>query len=127
MTSALSSRTKPSAGLAVAVLAIVGSAALTTPAFADAKQSDVVAACKRTKGCGYIDTGNGTGYGCSPHACFQCGDGKCHQTRMSGDALGKAFSPRRTATNEALVHRGTATPVNVAAPSNTHARMGGRH
>ena len=134
---ALSSRTTLRMSLAIAVLTIVGSAALSTPASA-AKQKDVLAACKRTAGCGYIDIGNGTGYGCSPHACFQCANGKCHQTRVTGtgrsnykpgagDTIGKVLSPSRTKANDAIVHRGNIAPVKFATPGNNHMRTGGRH
>ena len=137
MTFALSSRTKLHVSLAVAVLTVVGSAALSTPASA-AKQKDVLAACGRTKGCGYIDTGNGTGYGCSPHACFQCANGKCHQTRLTstgrskykpgaGDTIGKVLSPSHTKANDAPVHRGSTSSVKLATPGNNHMRTGGRH
>lgn len=137
MTLALSSRTTLRMSLAIAALTIVGTAALSTPASA-AKQKDVLAACSRTKGCGYIDNGNGTGYGCSPHACFECANGKCHQTRLTGtgrstykpgarDTIGKVLSTNSTKANDAIVHRGNTTPVKFAAPGNNHMRMGGRH
>jgi hypothetical protein len=83
----LSSRMKlPTRLSGFTALAIAGAAALSTPAYA-AKQSDVVAACKRTKGCemGYM---GGDAYGCSPHACFNCSNGKCHQVRSS-DVAGR--------------------------------------
>jgi hypothetical protein len=115
-------------------LAVVGASALSTPAFAAAKQSDVVAACKRTKGCVMYPGTNGGVGGCSPHACFSCTKGKCVQTaaRPSGGGKSKpsagsiSLTNRRTA-NGAQIHRGNTAPVNVAAPINNHARMGGRH
>lgn len=123
--------------LGFAALAIAGSVALPAPASA-AKQSAVLAACNRTKGCGYIDTGNGTGYGCSPHACFQCANGKCHQTRTSdggrlsykpgaGVAMSKLPSQGSTGANDTLIHRGNTAPANYSALSSNHTRMGGRH
>jgi hypothetical protein len=108
---------------AIAVLAIVGSDAVSTPASAAAKEKDVVAACKRTKGCGIIDTGNGTSYGCSPHACFSCSNGKCTQTRRTGNV---PLTNRATA-NGTQIYRGNTAPANLAAPSNNPMRMGGRH
>jgi len=135
MTFSLTSRTTLHTGFAVAVLAIVGSAALSTPASA-AKQSDVVAACKRTKGCAMFPGQNGTLGGCSPHACFTCSNGKC--TKVPDRLVGKpnlgrqttvgtvALTNRATA-NDALVHRGDTARTNFAATSNNHMRMGGRH
>lgn len=123
MTFELSSRTKLHLNFAIAVLAIIGPAAISTPASADAKEKDVVAACKRTKGCGIVDTGGGTSYGCSPHACFTCGNGKCVQTRRTDNV-----SPTKSATaNGTQVYRANTAQTHFAAPSNNHMRMGGRH
>ena len=123
--------------LGLTAFAITATIALPAPASA-AKQSSVIAACNRTKGCGYVDTGNGTGYGCSPHACFQCANGKCHQTRTSdggrlnykpgeGVALNKLHTQDSTRTSDTLVHRGNTAPANYSALSSNHMRMGGRH
>jgi hypothetical protein len=135
MTLALSSRTKLRMSLAIAVLAVVGSAALSTPASA-AKQSTVVAACKRTAGC-VIITGSGGGVsGCSPHACFTCSNGKCTKVpdRIVGKpnlgpktTIGNASLTKRVTANDTVVHRGSTAPVQFAAPGNNHMRMGGRH
>lgn len=122
MTFKLSSRTMLHMNFAIAVLAIVGSAAFSTPASA-AKEKDVVAACKRTKGCGIVDTGNGTSYGCSPHACFTCSNGKCVQTRRTGNAS----LTKSTTANGTDIRRGNTAPANFAEPSNNHVKMGGRH
>jgi len=135
MTFSLSSRTKLNTGFAIAVLAIVGSAALSTPASA-AKQSDVVAACKRTKGCAMFPGENGTLGGCSPHACFTCSNGKC--TKVPNRFVGKPNLGRQTTirnvaltnrvtANDSVIHRDNAVPVRFAAPANNHMRMGGRH
>ena len=135
MTFSLSSRTKLNTGFAIAVLAIVGSAALSTPASA-AKQSDVVAACKRTKGCAMFPGENGTLGGCSPHACFTCSNGKCTivPDRLVGKpnlgrqtTIGNISLTNRATANDAVVHRGNAAPVQFAAPGNNHVRMSGRH
>jgi hypothetical protein len=138
MTLALSSRTKLHMGLAIAILTVVGSATLSTPAFAAAKQSDVVAACKRTKGCTMFPGQNGGLGGCTPNVCFSCTKGKCVQTLTSeggrskykpgaGDTIGKLLSPSHTKANDAIVHRGNTAPVKFAAPGNSHMRTGGRH
>lgn len=135
MTFSLASRTKLNTSLALAVLAIVGSAALSTPASAAAKQSDVVAACKRTKGCAMFPGPNGGLGGCSPHACFTCSNGKCTKVpdRLVGKpnlgrktAIGEVSLTNRATANDASVHRGNTAPVQVAAPGNNHMRMGGR-
>ena len=125
----LTSHTKLHMNLTLAVLAVMGAAALSAPAFADAKQKDVVAACKRTKGCemGYVDGG---AYGCSPHACFVCNNGKCHSVRSSGGGRLK-YKPMVGSTVASAsatgIRRGNAAPVKVAAPGNNHVRTGGRH
>jgi hypothetical protein len=63
----------------VAAVALSSVALLSTPAFA-AKESAVIAACKRTPGC-WFDKNKGVGrtIGCSPHACFDCINGVCKQ------------------------------------------------
>ena len=135
MTFSLSSRTKLSTGFAIAVLAIVGSAALSTPASA-AKQSTLVAACKRTAGCWMEKSSAGGLTGCSPNACFHCFKGKCFALSESGGNRGHtAGKPgggnisltNRATANDAVVHRGNAAPVQFAAPGNNHVRMSGRH
>ena len=64
-------------------------------AFAAAKQSDVVAACKRTKGCVMYPGTNGGVGGCSPHACFSCTKGKCVQTAARPSGGGQVETQRR--------------------------------
>ena len=115
-------------------LAVVGASALSTPAFAAAKQSDVVAACKRTKGCVMYPGTNGGVGGCSPHACFSCTNGKCVQTAARPSDSGKSKPgtgsislTNRTTANGTQIHRENTAPVNFAASSNNHVRMGGRH
>ena len=134
MTFNLSSRTKLHMSLALAVLAIVGSATLSTPASA-AKQSDVVAACKRTKGCVLSEGINGGVAGCSPHACFSCTKGKCVQTstRVGGTKsgvkgkIGNVSLTNRTTATGTRIHRGNTAVATFAAPSTNHMRMGRRH
>ena len=128
------SRTKLHMSLALAVLAIVGSAALSTPASA-AKQSDVVAACKRTKGCVLFQGTNGGVAGCSPHACFSCTKGKCVQTsaRVGNSKsgvkrkIGNATLRNRTTTTGTRINRGGTAPVRSRASNSNHVRMGHRH
>ena len=114
-------------------LAVVGASALPAPAFAAAKQSDVVAACKRTTGCVMYPGTNGGVGGCSPHACFSCTNGKCVQTARSSDggkskpSIGSISLTNRTTAHGTQIHRQNTTPVNFAASSNNHVRMGGRH
>jgi hypothetical protein len=101
----LSSRMKLHTSLLLAAFAIASSAALPTPAAA-AKQSDVLAACKRTPHC-IATVKDGDAYGCSPHACFVCSNGKCQQVRSTvveglknksrvGNAVGTASSASGT-------------------------------
>jgi hypothetical protein len=64
------------------VTAVLSVATLSTPAFA-AKESAVIAACKRTPGCWFQkDKTYGT-YGCSPNACFECPRGNCRRTAVT--------------------------------------------
>jgi hypothetical protein len=67
------------AACAIVAVPLLSVALLSTPAFA-AKQSAVLAACKRTSGCWTTSLGNGGVAGCSPHACFECYKGSCHRT-----------------------------------------------
>jgi hypothetical protein len=105
-----SSRMKLLRSLLLAAFAIAGSAALPTPAAA-AKQSDVLAACKRTPGC-WSDTNNNSTIGCSPHACFLCQKGKCVQTRTTGPGGQKNISTVGTAVGTASTASGTKMSVN---------------
>jgi hypothetical protein len=66
----------------IAGLLTAFAASFSTPAAA-AKTSDVVAACKNTPGCQSNDLGGGHVVGCSPKACFDCANGKCHAFRSS--------------------------------------------
>lgn len=134
MTFSLSSRTKLNTGLAFAVLALAASAALPTPASA-AKQSTVVAACKRTAGCVIIAGSGGGVSGCSPHACFTCSKGNCTKVpdRLVGKpnlgrntTIGNVSLSNRATANGSLAHRGDTAPVRIAAPANNHMSMGHR-
>jgi hypothetical protein len=62
----------------VVAVPLLSVALLSTPAFA-AKQSAVLAACKRTPGCWIYRDRSGGYNGCSPNACFQCYKGSCSQ------------------------------------------------
>ena len=137
----LSSRMKLQTSLIrLTALAIVSAAALSTPASA-AKQSDVMAACKRTKGC-WTETSNGNTFGCSPHACFICEKGKCFQARNSvgegkkggagvGSTAVNVSSTRHTTLSTPTVNRGDPAPVRSGAtvnnPGTTKMGMGGKH
>jgi len=61
----------------VVVVPLISVALLSTPAFA-AKQSAVLAACKRTPGC-VITRGYGQVVGCTPIVCFECKKGNCQR------------------------------------------------
>lgn len=63
----------------ILLAALASAALLSTPAFA-AKQSAVLAACKRTPGCWSQNLGNGRVSGCSPNACFDCFNGSCRRS-----------------------------------------------
>jgi len=66
--------------MAIAAIAIVAGASLSTPAAAaKTTTGQVVAACKRTAGCSYNTDGGQYVWGCSPHACFFCSDGGCNE------------------------------------------------
>ena len=66
----------------VVVVPLVSVVLLSTPAFA-AKQSAVLAACKRTKGCSSTSIGGGEVVGCSPNACFHCSGGNCRRIAIT--------------------------------------------
>lgn len=119
---AISSRPNLHMNLTLAALAIAGAAALSTPAFA-AKQSTVVAACKRTPQCSIITGSDGSVNGCSPHACFTCSKGKC--VKVPDRLVDKPKLGPKTTTGAEVV-RANIAPVNFATPSNNHMRMGGR-
>lgn len=130
----LSSRMKlPTRLIGFTALAVLGAVALSAPALA-AKQSDVVAACKRTNGCVMYPGTNGGLGGCSPHACFSCTKGKCVQTARVGGSksgvkstIGNVSLTSRATATDTRIHPGNTAPVAFAAPSNDHMRMGGRH
>lgn len=67
----------PAAFMALALFLF--STMLIVPADAAAKQSKVLAACKRTAGCWTASCGKGCVSGCSPHACFFCDKKVCHK------------------------------------------------
>ena len=113
-----SSRMTLHGSLLLAAFAIAGSAALPTPAAA-AKTSDVLAACKRTKGCGWSTWNDGTIVGCSPNACFKCSGGKCHQidrTEPGGQknisAVGRAVGTASPAGGTKMSTNGNVESVN---------------
>jgi hypothetical protein len=145
----LSSRMTLHGSLLLAAFAIAGSAALPTPAAA-AKTSDVLAACKRTKGCGWSTWNDGTIVGCSPNACFKCSGGKCHQidrTEPGGQknvsAVGTAVGPASSASATKMSINGNVEsvtrnklPVNgplinngppISNPGGMNGRMSGKH
>ena len=66
----------------ILLAALASAALLSTPAFA-AKESAVIAACKRTAGCWFQKDWAGT-TGCSPHACFSCYKGTCRAAITAG-------------------------------------------
>ena len=72
----------------VVAVPLMSVAPLSTPAFA-AKQSAVLAACKRTAGCWSTNFGNGTVAGCSPNACFHCYRGNCQRTALTATGSSK--------------------------------------
>jgi hypothetical protein len=95
------------AGLAACAIAVAAALIsvvppLSTPAFA-AKQSTVLAACKRTKGCWSDNYGNGFVAGCSPKACFECVNGNCRRTAI-------------TATGGSKIQRGPNAVVTTGGP-----------
>jgi hypothetical protein len=117
-------------------MAFVASLALSlaAPASADPKQSEVVGACSRTKGCYFAKQPGAPGViGCSPHACFSCNGVTCHEiprsdvkrrpvtgTARGGSSAGSASGPANARSR-----------VNVTAGTgsfgNTHHSGGGRH
>jgi hypothetical protein len=136
----LTSRMKLHMKLGLAVLAIVGSAALTTPASA-AKQSGVVKACKDMgEKCAWFPGINGGGAACTARVCAVCTKGTCVQgpARVSDggrlkykpgarDAMGNLFSASGAKANDTLIHRGNIAPVKLGASTNNHMRMSGHH
>jgi hypothetical protein len=91
------------AACAIVVVPLISVALLSTPAFA-VKQSSVLAACSRTKGCWTVNTGNGGVAGCSPNACFECYNKNCHRTSV-------------TATGGAKIQRGPNAVVTTSTSS----------
>jgi hypothetical protein len=127
----------PTSLICFTAFVVVSAAALPTPASA-AKQSTVVAACKRTQGCWM---GGGGAYGCSPNACWNCLKGKCHQVRQSdvegkgsrtgiGTSVGNGSSTRDTS-SKPTVNRGETAPAKFGAtvnnPDTAKMKMGGKH
>jgi hypothetical protein len=60
-----------------------------------ADKGDVLAACKRTKGCWSEPVGGGDIVGCSPHVCFYCQGDSCASMRHNpGGTSGLGGSDR---------------------------------
>jgi hypothetical protein len=112
----------------IAGLLTAFAASWSTPAAA-AKQSDVLAACKRTPGCWSQIRGGGDAIGCSPHACFVCVNGKCQQARSSGGgklpgsgsiAGNVSSASRTTSVKPTTPPRGDIGPVNSGGGGHKH-------
>jgi hypothetical protein len=135
--------------LLLAAFAVASGAALPTPAAA-AKQSDVLAACKRTPGCATNVGADGNIYGCSLHACFECSGGKCHQTNRTvpdgpkdKTGVGSAVGPASPASGTKMSINGSVEsvtrnklPINgpiinnrplISNPGSINGRMSGKH
>jgi hypothetical protein len=137
----LSSRVKLQMNLGLAVLAIVSSAVLSTPASA-AKINDVLGACKRSPGCQSWGDGKGWAIGCGHYGCFECNNGKCNPVKRSAvegkrnEAEGKArvgdVSSTSNTSSKSTVNRGETAPVKFGASANNpiatkQMGMGGKH
>jgi hypothetical protein len=123
--------------VAVAVASTVAAVVMVSPAAADTKQppppknvqeSQVLAACARSDGCGFVPYGNnptGPGYGCGPNGCFTCNGSTCHATVVKGGQRPVGHFPvEQAGTLNALLHHtepmNRLRPVRVAAPLTAH-------
>jgi hypothetical protein len=112
----------------VAAVVLMSVPQLSTPAFA-AKQSSVLAACKRTSGCWSENIGNGRVVGCSPNACFDCQRGNCQRTAVTAAGGSKVqrgpnavVTPPRSSRGSTAIQTGptaviTTPPVRPLGPS----------